>query len=52
MIDTYILYLQNQLYIQYYPEKMLNVDLVCLIVIKKTKTEIKAMWHGMLPMLS
>ena len=31
----------------YHPEKMLNVDLVCLIVIEKTKTKIKVMWDDL-----
>ena len=44
MIDNYILYLQKSVI---YPittqKKMLNADLVTLIVIEKTKTKIKAM---------
>ena len=44
MIDTYILYLQNKLS-NYYSEKMLDVDMMCPIVVQKTKTKIKAMWN-------
>ena len=40
MIDNYISYLQNQLS-NYHPEKTVGVDLMCPIVIIKTKTKIK-----------
>ena len=40
---TYILYLQNHLS-NYHLEKMPDVDLMGPIIIKKTKTKIKAIW--------
>ena len=44
MIDTYILYLENQLS-KYHLENMFSVDLIWLVIIKKTKPKVKAMWH-------
>ena len=38
--------MQNKLS-NYHSEKMVDADLMCPIVIEKTKTKIKAMWHDL-----
>ena len=47
MIDTYILYLQNQLYTQLSPWKDAQCGYACLVVTETIKTKITAMWHDL-----